>query len=625
MTSMYFLLVAVWACVGVGVAEECLPCLSSPCRKVTGLFTRPTLPVGYNLIARVPPQACNLTVTELRASSNYLAVRTDHGYIINGNWAVVPPGRYMGAGTGFFYSRPRTLTDGGEVIQAPGPLSKAIDIMIIYQSTNQGVRYEYWHPMGPPYPPPTLQGRGRGRGRGYPQRGQSTLQNVLPAYLASTQGEGGLAAGDYSTTLDNRLGLSPAIQGSVGYVIDNSVDGVGLPGAPDTATPTWKVWKFTPCSRTCGGGQQQTVYICTGLGGAVMQEEMCQAPKPPPQTVNCNPRPCPPTWQLGEWSQCSTTCGTGIMTRTWACVQEVTPTLVRAVPPATCPPPSRATMVPLTQPCILAPCSRWEVTAWTQCSVECGTGIKTRVVSCRAEGRRVGDDQCNVQEKPPKQELCHAHTCSHHTWFYTDWSEECVGGCENGVQRRRVWCSPGINSVEGECDQQERPPETRACPRADACAAAWFTGPWTPCSEGCGSGIQTREVVCVVFLRGTFRATLDIECNADTRPNATLTCNPDPCPPHWYYTDWSQCSRTCGRGSRTRSVQCLDHQQQPSTRCNIDEKPPTTRSCVEQPCNAPSDRGCVDRFKNCVLVQQARLCRYSYYRTVCCASCFQQQ
>ncbi|KAK8744526.1 hypothetical protein OTU49_000851 [Cherax quadricarinatus] len=253
MTSMYFLLVAVWACVGVGVAEECLPCLSSPCRKVTGLFTRPTLPVGYNLIARVPPQACNLTVTELRASSNYLAVRTDHGYIINGNWAVVPPGRYMGAGTGFFYSRPRTLTDGGEVIQAPGPLSKAIDIMIIYQSTNQGVRYEYWHPMGPPYPPPTLQGRGRGRGRGYPQRGQSTLQNVLPAYLASTQGEGGLAAGDYSTTLDNRLGLSPAIQGSVGYVIDNSVDGVGLPGAPDTATPTWKVWKFTPCSRTCGG------------------------------------------------------------------------------------------------------------------------------------------------------------------------------------------------------------------------------------------------------------------------------------------------------------------------------------------------------------------------------------
>lgn len=58
-----------------------------------------------------------------------------------------------------------------------------------------------------------------------------------------------------------------------------------------------------------------------------------------------------------------------------------------------------------------------------QCSVECGTGTTTRMVTCRADGRRVSDDLCNVQEKPPKQQLCHAHSCAHHTWFYTDWSE----------------------------------------------------------------------------------------------------------------------------------------------------------------------------------------------------------
>lgn len=628
MTSAYFLMVAAWACMGVAAtAEECLSCRSAACRKVTGLFTRPTLPVGYNLIARVPPQACNLTITELRPSPNYLAMRTDHGYIINGNWAVLPPGRYMGAGTGFFYRRPRTPVEGGEVIKAPGPLSEPVDIMIIYQSNNQGIRYEYWHPLEPPYPPPRNgRGRGRGRGWGHHHRGQLPLYNTLPAYLATPQSGSSPAAVEYGPTVDNRVGQPPATQG-VGAYTDNTVISVGMPGGTDVAratSPSWKVWKFTPCSRTCGGGQQQTVFICTSASGAILTDEMCQAPKPAPQTVNCNPRPCPPTWQLGEWSQCSATCGTGMMTRTWACVQEVTPTLTRAVPPATCPPPVRATMIPLTQPCTLAPCTRWEVTAWAKCSVECGTGVKTRLVTCRADGQRVSDEQCNIEERPPLQELCHAHTCAHHTWFYTDWSEECMGGCEDGVQRRRVWCSPGVNSVEGECDQKERPPETRPCARADACAAAWFTGPWTPCSVDCGNGNRTREVVCVVFLRGTFRATLDIECNADTRPNGTQPCNTDPCPPHWYYTDWTECSRTCGRGSRTRLVQCLDHHQQPSTRCNLVEKPPTTRSCVERPCNIPSDKSCVDRFKNCVLVQQARLCRYSYYRTVCCASCFQQ-
>ena len=61
---------------------------------------------------------------------------------------------------------------------------------------------------------------------------------------------------------------------------------------------------------------------------------------------------------------------------------------------------------------------------WRQCSVECGTGLKTRQVTCRADGRRVGGEECNIQEKPPSQQLCHAHNCAHHTWFYTDWSEE---------------------------------------------------------------------------------------------------------------------------------------------------------------------------------------------------------
>ena len=42
-------------------------------------------------------------------------------------------------------------------------------------------------------------------------------------------------------------------------------------------------------------GEQQTVYICTGPQGEVLDDSLCLSPKPPPQIVKCSPRPCPAT------------------------------------------------------------------------------------------------------------------------------------------------------------------------------------------------------------------------------------------------------------------------------------------------------------------------------------------
>lgn len=38
-------------------------------------------------------------------------------------------------------------------------------------------------------------------------------------------------------------------------------------------------------------------------------------------------------------------------------------------------------------------------------------------------------------------------------------------------------------------------------------------------------------------------------------------------------------------------------------------------------CFGTTDENCRDRRHNCVMVVQARLCVYSYYKTACCASC----
>lgn len=53
----------------------------------------------------------------------------------------------------------------------------------------------------------------------------------------------------------------------------------------------------------------------------------------------------------------------------------------------------------------------------------------------------------------------------------------------------------------------------------------------------------------------------------------------------------------------------------------------STRFSVLSPCQPPcllfTDENCRDRHHNCVMVVQARLCVYSYYKNACCASCTQ--
>ena len=68
-------------------------------------------------------------------------MRAGRAYIINGNWDILPSGRYMGAGTGFIYTHPRetfggslssdmaTVRSSGEKIEAPGPFIQDIHLM----------------------------------------------------------------------------------------------------------------------------------------------------------------------------------------------------------------------------------------------------------------------------------------------------------------------------------------------------------------------------------------------------------------------------------------------------------------------------------------------------------------
>lgn len=47
-------------------------------------------------------------------------------------------------------------------------------------------------------------------------------------------------------------------------------------------------------------------------------------------------------------------------------------------------------------------------------------------------------------------------------------------------------------------------------------------------------------------------------CDLSTRPNyITRTCNDKPCPARWNISEWSVCSKECGKGIQTRQINCI--------------------------------------------------------------------
>ncbi|KAL0611201.1 ADAMTS-like protein 5 [Plecturocebus cupreus] len=80
----------------------------------------------------------------LRADCSLAAlVGGDGRYILNGDWAVSPPGTYEAAGTHVVYTR-----DPGpeETLHAAGPTSHDLLLQVLLQEPNPGIEFEFWLP-----------------------------------------------------------------------------------------------------------------------------------------------------------------------------------------------------------------------------------------------------------------------------------------------------------------------------------------------------------------------------------------------------------------------------------------------------------------------------------------------
>uniref|UniRef100_A0A5F4WCW0 ADAMTS like 4 n=1 Tax=Callithrix jacchus TaxID=9483 RepID=A0A5F4WCW0_CALJA len=542
----------------------------STCRLVSGNLTDRGGPLGYQKILWIPAGASRLQIAQLRPSSNYLALRGPGGQsIINGNWAVDPPGSYTAGGTVFQYNRPPREEGKGESLSADGPTTQPVDVYMIFQEENPGVFYQYVIAS----PPPILEN----------PTPEPPVPQLQPEILR----------------VEPPLAPAPRPARTPG-TLQRQVRIPQMPAPPHPRTPLgspaayWKRVGYSACSASCGKAWApascvwRPIFLCISReSGEELDERSCTASaRPPASPEPCHAPPCPSYWEAGEWTSCSRSCGPGTQHRQLQCRQEFGGG-GSSVPPERC---GHLPRPNITQSCQLRLCGHWEVgSPWSQCSVRCGRGHRSRQVRCVGNtGDEVSKQECaSGPPQPPSREACDMGPCTT-AWFHSDWSSKCSSECGSGTQRRDIICVSklgtefNVTSLSN-CSHLPRPPSLQPC-QGQACQDRWFSTPWSPVSLG------VKE---------------------HPGPGKGLIGQPGS----------PQCSRSCQGGLQTREVQCLSANQTLSTRCPPHQRPSRKRSCNSQPCSQRPDDQCKDSSPHCPLVVQARLCVYPYYTATCCRSC----
>ncbi|KAG8440824.1 hypothetical protein GDO86_006527 [Hymenochirus boettgeri] len=214
-------------------------------------------------------------------------------------------------------------------------------------------------------------------------------------------------------------------------------------------------------------------------------------------------------WDVGSWSECSTSCGLGAMWRSVDC---------RAGENGTCNPDS---MPAPAHRCYLRPCASWTVGNWSKCSQNCGNGIKMRDVHCvdNRDKRLLRPFHCqSTHYKPRGQFPCYEQPCME--WYVSSW-RECSEECGGGIQERLVTCPQN-----GLCNENLKPNGTRSCNKHHC--TKWAVGPWGQCTASCEGGIQRRQVKCLNLHTGETEEDNNL-CDHEPWPENVQKCNPQDC------------------------------------------------------------------------------------------------
>lgn len=391
--------------------------------------------------------------------------------------------------------------------------------------------------------------------------------------------------------------------------------------------PVWKIFPWQDCSASCGGGVAKRAVRCmdTLRDGRQqwLHDSFCPHPKPG-TTRRCNPHMCP-IWYAGAWSPCSVTCGWGEQSREVVCRHQGDTFCEADTKPVV----RRNCTTPFrhcddyggVQPLALGPRTgrsnknlvinendvhkyknemlspQFVVSNWGKCSATCGESYKTRYVRCQVFLPLLGDtvdmadSECYESYKPPTTEPCSVEPCYKNFRWETRGMTPCSRSCLGGTQETLLEC---VNQEDGSihspdhCQFAETVAIERRVCNDIPCPQRWRIGNFGECSTTCGGGLMFRDVSCIKQVDVTQDRVVklpDVMCEQPV-PLRVRECNTQYCPANWASGLWSKCSTTCGVGVELRPVVCqrVSPDGQP---VDVDEYncPPSERPQGERQCN----------------------------------------
>ena len=320
----------------------------------------------------------------------------------------------------------------------------------------------------------------------------------------------------------------------------------------------YSAWgNFSVCSKSCQNGTKFRTRTCDKprpLHGG----RNCSRLGPSLEVLACNEFPCPIHGGYSQWSnftECSVTCGGGKKTRVRTCTE---PTPQHAG--RNC---SYLGAADETRRCNTHFCpihggySEWS--GFTTCTKSCGNGTMTRNRSCDSPTPKHGGRDCSIIGPSIDNDSCNTHPCPIHGG-YTQWSafSECTLSCGGGVKTRVRSCTSPTPQYGGrDCfhlglSNDTRPCNTHYCP-INGGYSAWSE--FTKCTKSCARGTKERNRTC----NNPRPQHGGLDCSRFGPENDTQVCNDFPCPIHGGWGEWSPfsgCTRTCARGKRFRTREC---------------------------------------------------------------------
>ncbi|KAM7353659.1 thrombospondin type-1 domain-containing protein 4-like [Cochliomyia hominivorax] len=523
-------------------------CGSVLCRKVSEIFSQSKLNHGYNFITTIPAGAMNVTIKQMAKSSNLIALKTtDDIYIINGNNKASEGGIFLYDDDVYDYNKDTST------ILAKGPLRKPVKLMLLVRSLNPGISYTYTLPV-------------------------ASASISEPEELQSQWNE-------------------------LGQPLDE-IDENYLKGSPNSQLArikekkrrrfSWELLGFGPCNRSCGRGIQLPIFRC--IRDSPTKESLARYYSPKrcafiekPQfsedIYHCNYGLCPAYWRPTEYGECE--CQEdeteGVRSRKLQCVQEQASGSIEEVEESKC----KSEKLPdLKETCNCQLMAKRKLYARNP---ENANKMYSKLIGSPGAVRNViGKRHLNVSLAPPLRRFHRDDRLDKAgVWLMSDWSQQCSADCNANYEYRTIYCDRTAPYTDL-CDARLTPEQKRTCSTRSCHQGSWFTSEWSNCTGECFNLHRTRMVLCIMdgFVVDAG------QCPEETKPLDKKNCTRHEvefCGPKWHYSEWSECSRTCGDGVQRRYAKCLEFDWKQnamieSNKCKYLEREPVYGACSLAKC-----------------------------------------